>query len=603
MTERAILAAADLWEMSRWAGGEGVPLTAGVQAGFDDLGTALRDTTFVVVDLETTGGRSGDDAITEIGAVKVLGGEVIGEFQTLVDPGIAISGFISRLTGIDSSMVSGCPRIEAVLPSFLEFARGSVLVAHNAPFDVGFLKAAARKYDYEWPRFPVLDTVTLARIAVPRGEVVNHKLSTLAEYFHATTTPDHRALSDARATVDVLHGIFDRLAAFGATHLEDLQDLGRAVPASRARKRTLADNLPSLPGVYMFKDRKGKVLYVGTSRDIRKRVKQYFTASERRARMNDMVAAAESVTPVICETPLEASVRELRLIAEHQPPYNRASRRPERPHWVRLTEEAFPRLSVVASPPEGGRFPVLGPFLSRSAAAEAVEALLVAVPLRQCSTRLPKAPKPGASSCLLLDLGRCGGPCIGKQNDDAYLQLTSAMGEALGGSADRVVSAMGASIAEHVSHERFEQAAEDRDHLTAYLKAARTRDELLPFANASQIVAASPMPAGGWEFVLIREGRFAGTALAPRGTPTRPVIDSLIAAGDRPEPSRGALPAGTLAEARLLLAWVNQPLVRLVELDGQWSSPRLGAGRFGGWLEKAQETTSTLRYQSGIIAS
>ena len=129
-----------------------------VQGTFDDLGTALSTVTFVVVDLETTGGSPAECGITEIGAVKVRGGEVLGEFQTLVNPGGPIPAFISVLTGITDSMVASSPRIEAALPAFLEFAAGSVLVAHNAGFDISFLKAAARRTDHEWPGFRVLDT-------------------------------------------------------------------------------------------------------------------------------------------------------------------------------------------------------------------------------------------------------------------------------------------------------------------------------------------------------------------------------------------------------------------------------------------------------------
>jgi DNA polymerase-3 subunit epsilon len=113
------------------------------QLSFDELGTPLRDVTFVVLDLETTGGAARSDAITEIGAVKVRGGAVLGELATLVDPGRSIPPQIVALTGITSAMVCNAPKIDTVLPAFLEFARGAVLVAHNAGFDIGFLRAAA----------------------------------------------------------------------------------------------------------------------------------------------------------------------------------------------------------------------------------------------------------------------------------------------------------------------------------------------------------------------------------------------------------------------------------------------------------------------------
>jgi DNA polymerase-3 subunit epsilon len=223
------------------------------QATIDDLGTALAGVTFVVVDLETTGGSPKDSAITEIGAVKVRGGQVIGEFQTLVDPGHAIPPYISVLTGITTMMVAAAPRIGAVLPGFLEFARGAVLVAHNAPFDLGFLRAACEDNGVLWPAFASVDTAVLARRLLTHDEVPNCKLGTLAPFFSATTQPTHRALDDARATVDVLHGLFERLGPLGITSLEELTGLTRQVDPRRRRKRHLAEHVPHGPGVYVFR--------------------------------------------------------------------------------------------------------------------------------------------------------------------------------------------------------------------------------------------------------------------------------------------------------------------------------------------------------------
>jgi DNA polymerase-3 subunit epsilon len=141
---------------------------------FDELGRPLRDVTFVVVDLETTGAavRSGA-MITEIGAVKVRGGEVLGEFQTLVNPHAQIPPFIAVLTGITNSMVATAPPIESALPAFLEFAHGCVLVAHNAPFDIGFLKHFSQEQGRAWPGFEVLDTARLARRVITRDDAPN----------------------------------------------------------------------------------------------------------------------------------------------------------------------------------------------------------------------------------------------------------------------------------------------------------------------------------------------------------------------------------------------------------------------------------------------
>src|SRR6478736_8067359 len=110
------------------------PAAAPLQQSLDDLGTPLSQVTFVVVDLETTGGSARTDAITEIGALKLRGGELLGTFETLVNPGVPIPPMITVLTGISEAMVLPAPRVDEVLPSFLEFARDAVIVGHNIRF-------------------------------------------------------------------------------------------------------------------------------------------------------------------------------------------------------------------------------------------------------------------------------------------------------------------------------------------------------------------------------------------------------------------------------------------------------------------------------------
>lgn len=195
------------------------------------LKLSLAETTFVVLDLETSGAAPSVGAgITEIGAVKVRGGEVIEEFQIFVNPGHSLPSFITSLTGITDDMLYDAPAIDQALPHFFEFLgspQETVLVAHNAPFDIGFLKAAALSTSFPWPDFVIIDTVKIARSALTRDEVRDCKLSTLAEFFGATIEPNHRALDDARATVDVLHGILERLGSFGVSTLAELTNFKR----------------------------------------------------------------------------------------------------------------------------------------------------------------------------------------------------------------------------------------------------------------------------------------------------------------------------------------------------------------------------------------
>jgi DNA polymerase III epsilon subunit family exonuclease len=210
------------------------------QATLKELGRPLDQTTFVVLDLETSGGAPHLGAqITEIGAVKVRGGEVLGKFQTFVNPGTPIPTFITALTGITDQMVSSSPRIAEVFPILLEFLgseKETVFVAHNAPFDLSFLKAAAIASEYSWPKFTVIDTAKLARRILTRDEVVNCKLGTLAEFFETEITPNHRALDDALATVDVLHALIGRVGTLGITTLEELKDFSTRKSSVRAKK-------------------------------------------------------------------------------------------------------------------------------------------------------------------------------------------------------------------------------------------------------------------------------------------------------------------------------------------------------------------------------
>ena len=295
------------------------------------------------------------DAITEIGAVKVRGGAVLGELATLVDPGRSIPPQIVELTGITSAMVHDAPKIDTVLPAFLEFARGAVLVAHNAGFDIGFLRAAAERCQIAWPRPPVLCTVRLARRVLTRDEAPSVRLSALARLFGAATTPTHRALDDARATVDVLHALIERVGNQGVHTYTDLRSYLPDVSPQQRRKRVLAAHLPHRPGVYLFRGPANEVLYVGTAVDLRRRAGQYFNGSDSRPRIKEMVALATAIDHVECAHDLEAGVRELRLLAAHAPPYNRRSKFPQRWWWIVLTDEAFPRFSIVRDTQERQR--------------------------------------------------------------------------------------------------------------------------------------------------------------------------------------------------------------------------------------------------------
>jgi len=554
------------------------------QVSIDELGTPLSAVTFVVVDLETTGGSPTDSAITEIGAVKVRGGEVLGEFQTLVDPGMEIPPYISVLTGITSSMVAAAPRIGSVLPAFLEFARGAVLVAHNAPFDLGFLKAACAENGLVWPAAASVDTAVLARRLLTRDEVPNCKLATLAPFFSTATQPCHRALADARATVDVLHGLFERLGPLGITSLEELTGLTKQIDPERRRKRHLADDVPHGPGVYVFRDPRDEPLYVGTSNDLRTRVRSYFTSGEQRSRITEMIGLAQRVEALPCAHDLEAAVRELRLIAQHKPRYNRRSRFPERALWLRLTEEPFPRLSVVRRVrPGAGVF--LGPFPDRRAADAAAAAVHEALPLRQCTSRL--SPRVVGTACALAGMGRCGAPCTGAQSVDEYARIAAVFRAAVAADPRELIAPLLVRVDRLAAAERYEDAAVLRDRVAVLVRAVRRRQRLESLAAVPQLVLARPDGDGGWQLSVVRRGRLVAAGNAPRATSVRGTLPGLLATAETPSGPADE-PAASVDETELVLRWIEKPGTRLVQVEGTLACPAPGTGAYSGFLARVE---------------
>lgn len=561
--------------MTSSAIGPGVEL----EPRLDQIGEPLSAVTFVTVDLETTGGSPRMSAITEIGAVKTRGGEVIGEFQTLVNPGAPIPAMIVALTGITDDMVAAAPPIESVLPSFLEFVGDAVLVAHNAPFDIGFLKAACHRNGYRWPGNPVVDTVTLARRATTKEEAPNKKLATLARVFGTAVTPNHRALEDARATAEIMHRMFERLAAWGITHREDLDALRNPVPPSIRRKASMAEAVPARPGVYAFRGPRDEVLYVGTSKNLRSRVKSYFTRGEQRRSIREMLEIAARVEAIPTPTELEANVLEIRLIDRHRPRYNRRSARPERTPWIRLTDEHFPRLSVVRALTAGAAH--IGPMRNAGEARLVVETLHDLGAARTCTTRLPLVPRAGARACLLKDLGSCSAPCV-NGSASGYDAVASELRDALTVDPSPVVDALAARIEEAAGRLDYERAAALRDGVSALVAGMAESQRLGALGRVD--IAGARRAGDAWEVAVIARGRLAGTAV---------VAGADIADAVREIRARDVDDSPPLVEEQqLVAAWLERPGTRLVSVEGEWAQPVRGAARHHAWVDAARADRS-----------
>jgi DNA polymerase-3 subunit epsilon len=457
-----------------------------------------------------------------------------------------------------------------------------VLVAHNAGFDIGFLRAAAERCQIAWPRPPVLCTVRLARRVLTRDEAPSVKLSALARLFGAATTPTHRALDDARATVDVLHGLIERVGNQGVHTYTELRSYLPDVTHEQRRKRVLAANLPRRPGVYLFRGPANEVLYVGTAVDLRRRAGQYFNGSDSRPRIKEMVALATALDHVECAHDLEAGVRELRLLAAHAPPYNRRSKFPQRWWWLTMTDEAFPRFSIVRTPKSDG---AVGPFRSRADALETADLLARFTGLRTCTTRIARAAHHGPT-CPERELAPCPAPRDIPAAD--YAEAPRRATALIDGLSDHALSAVLARITELAGRNRYETAARLRDHAAAAIDVLWRGQRLRALASVTELVAARPDGHGGWHLAVIRSGQLAAAGVAERGVPPMPVVDAISAGAQTILPIPAPLGGALVEEVALVMRWLAQPGVRIVRAEPGWASPVGSAGRWASWAASAR---------------
>ncbi len=324
--------------------------------------TALETATFVVFDLETTGLSPARSRIVEIGAQRVEALEAGATFETLVNPGVPLPVAITALTGIGAAEVRGAPGADLAVRQFLAFAGDAVLVAHNARFDMGFLDRAVERLTGRRVAAPVVDTVWLARRLLS-GRTSRFGLQPLAHFFGTSVAPCHRALADASATAEILIALIGLAQERGAETVADLVELS----APRARrlhaKRSLVAGAPTTPGTYLFRDARGQVLYVGRARDLRARLRSYFSGERQRPAVEAALGALAHVEWQRCGSELEAALDELRLLRELRPPANARGTRPDRHVYLRRRGARW-----VCGPEPTPHGPIAGRSLARRAA-------------------------------------------------------------------------------------------------------------------------------------------------------------------------------------------------------------------------------------------
>jgi len=508
----------------------------------------LADVAFTVVDLETTGATPGFAKITEIGAVRLEGGREVDTFSALVNPGVPIPAMITGITGIDDETVAGAPPIDVVLAKFVDFAAHSVLVAHNAPFDLGFLDyELGRLRRQTFPR-PALDTLRLARKLCPQQRC---SLSALSYRFDTRVKPVHRALQDAQATGELLVLFLSWLQEQGMTTLEEVARF--CAPGTRRNYHKIAhtEGLPTGPGVYLMRDGKGAALYIGKAENLRRRTRDHFL--QRQAyRARQALELLERIDVVETGSEFAALLLEGRLIAKHKPPHNSHGTRASSYHYVKLSAEEYPRLYSTPNLREDGSY-YAGPFRKASVARRFVDCINGAYPLRTC-TRMPRAA--GAHACPRAGTGACLAPCSQAPNGD-YAAVVAAVSRVLDGHAEGLDERLRQRQAALVEALAFEQAARLQHQREALARALRGVRRLRD-AQRADVVLLYPAKRRGWIALWgIRAGSVVVEREVGRSAFDERAAHGFLAAVAASEPHRPPLPAAAIDEMLLVHSWLE----------------------------------------------
>ncbi len=416
---------------------------------------------FVVVDTETTGSQP-DDRIIELAAVRVQGGRILDRFATLINPGRSVPPFITHLTGITTAMLVGKPSADEVLPKFLDFLGEDVLVAHNLAFDRKMLEAELQRIGLSWPGNPTLCTLRLARRLLPGLPAKG--LDGLIRFYQIPVENRHRATGDAEATAYVLlrlldearrqYGI-DTLEALLAFQQQHYPQHKKATPLVWLRE-TLLPRLPEAPGIYLFRDEHGRLLYVGKARNLQARVRQHLTAVEAHPpRLRQLVSEIRQIEWHVTATELEALLEESRLIKQHQPRYNRLQRRYRARPFLRLAmHEAPPVLSLASVLLDDGA-EYYGPMPGRRQGRRILEAL-------QEIFRLPRqnAHLVLKGHCPLAEDSSCTDTCV-----DGQAEVDACVRRLLRGGCRHPLTWLEVQMRAAAARLEFEAAARYRDQL------------------------------------------------------------------------------------------------------------------------------------------
>lgn len=520
---------------------------------------------FVAVDTETNG-LSGDLCeLTEVGAVLVGGGEVHDTFDSLVRVERPLRRGIQRFTGISQKMVDDAPPPEEVLPELATLLEGRVMVAHNARFDVGVLRRSFERAGLDWPDPPTLCTVTLARRFAPLAR--QRKLGPLADALGIDVEEVHRALPDALTCARVFCALFPRLCA-NAPSVGDavalLRGRGRRAKKTEAAERIPPSERPDLstlpddPGVYIFRDDRGKPVYIGKSVSLRTRARAHFCAPA------GWTERAEVVDYRPTNSELGALVLENRLIKEYRPAGNVKLKRTDAYVYLRCRLDIPYPVLEVAPEPAAGHAVNVGPLLGKPLAVELADQLTSLYRLRQCGRKLKLREHPSAYG----QMDRCVSPCLGDLDPNAYRrQVDMALSFFDGADGrERLLAEIDERISAASRDRRYERAAallRRRGRVSWLLE--KLEGVLRATHTAPRLALAKHPAKERYDAFWIVQGRLVDWGPLPGPTELAERTSAALRRGAPQD--HGVVPADDVDEVRIVASWIQEHEPKAIPLD------------------------------------
>ncbi|MBZ0202683.1 MAG: GIY-YIG nuclease family protein [Ignavibacteria bacterium] len=488
------------------------------------INSSIHDAVFTVFDVETTGLSPDRNRMTEIGIVRIQGGEVLDEYESLMNPGQFIPPEITRLTGITNELVFDKPKFETLAPEILSFINGSVggvvLTGHNVKFDYGFLNASLVRSGYNKLSYPSICTARLARRL--SKSLPSKSLDSLRRHFGIHSRRKHRAIDDARATATILSHFIEQLV--NEYEFETVDEIigfqykkiyeESKISARFKKLKVELQSVPKKPGIYYMMNKKEEIIYIGKAKNLKDRMGSYFYHNvSHSTKIKKLVRYVHKVGWETTGSELSALLAESRLIKSHKPRFNSAIKSYRKFPFIKIdVQRAYPRVfKVYEIIPDGAKY--YGPFGSSYTVNALIERIKKLYKLRKCDDRILR-PAKNKSACMYYEFHQCSAPCNLTVSAAEYKKevhsvdkflTTSGKGSAIG--------YLESEMSLEADLMNYEHASYLRDNITD-LKKVLLNIELTNSIVELQnyiIKCGEDNNDGSWEIFLVVNGKIAKT--------------------------------------------------------------------------------------------